>query len=144
MSVGQRVTLARADCIVPEYQRVEIGAQVKLAPEVALTVALVEPQCALVCAAGSRWARCQLPTTSPGLSFCALGRVDQPGSWSGSATGICAGGAPLVVEPAELISFVMSQRMLRSIRSRAESAVLSAPSNRGEFDLGDARPGDIR
>ena len=34
-----------ADRIVPEYQRVEIGAQVKLAPEVALTVALVEPQC---------------------------------------------------------------------------------------------------
>jgi hypothetical protein len=39
--------------------------------------------------------------------------------------------APLVVEPAELISFVMSQRMLRSIRSRAERAVLSAPSKPG-------------
>jgi hypothetical protein len=37
-----------ADRIIPEWQRVEVGAQVKLAPEVALTVALVEPPCALV------------------------------------------------------------------------------------------------
>ena len=61
MSVGQRVTLARADCIVPEYQRVEVGAQVKLAPEVALPVAVVEPQCALVLRGGIPMGPMQAP-----------------------------------------------------------------------------------
>jgi hypothetical protein len=41
-----------AERIIPEWQRVEVGAQVKLAPEVALTVALVEPPCALVLRGG--------------------------------------------------------------------------------------------
>src|ERR1700730_4293042 len=41
-----------ADRIVPEWQSVEIGAKVKLAPEVALTVALVEPERALVLRGG--------------------------------------------------------------------------------------------
>jgi hypothetical protein len=116
-----------ADRIIPEWQRVEVGAQVKLAPEIALTVALVEPQYALVL-------RGEIP----------IGRMPAPYdfTWafvlragSGKSTrlvvreryGYLRRWAPLVVEPAELISFVMSQRMLRSIRSRAENAGFSAP-----------------
>ena len=41
-----------ADRIVPEWQRIDIGAQVKLAPQVALSVALVVPARALVLRGG--------------------------------------------------------------------------------------------
>src|SRR6202162_3071200 len=50
-----------ADRIVPEWQRVEVGAQVKLAPEVALTVARVEPQRALVLRGGIPMGRIPVP-----------------------------------------------------------------------------------
>ena len=117
----------------------EIGAQVKLAPEVALTVALVEPQCALVLRGGIPVG----PMSAPyDFTWAFVLRAEPGGSTRlvvRERYGYVRRWAPLVVEPAELISFVMSQRMLRSIRSRAERAVLSAPSNRGEFDLGDAR-----
>jgi hypothetical protein len=36
--------------------------------------------------------------------------------------------ARLLVEPAELVSFLMSQRMLRGIKERAERAVRSVPT----------------
>ena len=35
--------------------------------------------------------------------------------------------APLIVQPAELVSCLMSVRMLRGIKQRAESALLHAP-----------------
>ena len=35
--------------------------------------------------------------------------------------------APLLVEPVEVISFVMSQRMLRGIKERAERSVVRSP-----------------
>src|SRR5213078_2693391 len=41
-----------ADRIVPDWQRIDIGAQVKLAPQVALSVALVVPAGALVLRGG--------------------------------------------------------------------------------------------
>src|SRR6476469_9801574 len=41
-----------ADRIVPEWQRIDIGAQVKLAPQVALSVAVVVPARALVLRGG--------------------------------------------------------------------------------------------
>lgn len=109
-----------ADRIVPEWQSVEIGAKVKLAPEVALTVALVEPERALVLRGGIPMGRLPVPydftwafvlCAEPGGSTRLLVR---------ERYGYLRRWAPLVVEPAELISFIMSQRMLRSIRSRAE------------------------
>jgi hypothetical protein len=120
-----------ADRIVPEWQRVEIGAPVKLAPEVALTVALVEPQRALVLRGGIPMG----PMSAP--YDCTWAFVLRAGP--GGSTRLVVREryrylrwwAPLVVEPAELISFVMSQRMLRSIRNRAEKAVLSAPFEPG-------------
>ncbi len=133
-----------ADRIIPRWQDIKIGDEVKLAPEVALVVALVEPQCALVLRGGIPMGPMPAPydftwafvlRAAPGGStrLVVRERYAYLRRW-----------APLVVEPAELISFAMSQRMLRGIRSRAERAVLSAPSNHGEFDLGDGCPGDIR
>jgi hypothetical protein len=51
-----------------------------------------------------------------------------PGSSCGERYGYSRWWAWLLVEPAELISFVMSQRMLRVIKERAERAVRSAPT----------------
>ena len=118
-----------ADRIVPEYQRVEIGTQVKLAPEVALTVALCssKPQCALVLRGGIPMGPMPAPYD---FTWAFVLRAGPGGSTRlvvRERYGYLRRWAPLIVEPAELISFVMSQRMLRSIRSRAENAVLSAP-----------------
>ena len=115
------------DCIIPEYQRVEVGTQVKLAPEVALTVALVEPQCALVLRGGIPMGPMPAPYD---FTWAFVLRAGPGGSTRlvvRERYRYLRWWAPLVVEPAELISFVMSQRMLRSIRSRAERASLSAP-----------------
>ena len=53
-----------ADQIVPEWQDINVGDQVKLHPEVGLGVAVVEPGRALVLRGGVPMGR--LPTTSPG------------------------------------------------------------------------------
>jgi hypothetical protein len=111
-----------ADRIVPEYQHVEIGAQVRLAPEVALTVALVEPQCALVLRGGIPMGPMPAPYD---FTWAFVLRAEPDGSTRlvvRERYGYLRRWTPLVVEPAELISFVMSQRMLRSLRSRAEKA----------------------
>jgi hypothetical protein len=50
--------------------------------------------------------------------------------------------APLLVEPVEFISFVMSERMLRGIKERAERAVLPSPtSGRSELVATSGRDG---
>jgi hypothetical protein len=116
-----------ADRIVPEWQRVEVGAQVKLAPEVALTVAFVEPPRALVLRGEIPMGRMPAPYD---FTWAFVLRAGPGGSTRlvvRERYGYLRRWAPLIVEPAELISFVMSQRMLRSIRSRAENAVLHAP-----------------
>jgi hypothetical protein len=94
-------------------------------------VALVEPQCALVLRGGIPVGRMPAPYD---FTWAFVLRAGPGGSTRlvvRERYGYLRRWAPLVVEPAELISFVMSQRMLRSIRSRAERASLSAPSNRG-------------
>jgi hypothetical protein len=116
-----------ADRVVPEWQRIDTGAEVRLAPEVALTVALVEPGRALVLRGGIplgqtpapydfTWAFVLRGAPSEATRLVVRERYAYSRRW-----------APLLVEPAELISFVMSQRMLRGIRERAERAVVSAP-----------------
>ena len=44
--------------------------------------------------------------------------------------------AALIVEPAELISFVMSTRMLRGIKDRAERPVVATPGSAVQEGLG--------
>jgi hypothetical protein len=50
-----------ADRIVPEWQRIDIGAQVKLVPQVALSVAVVVPARALVLRGGIPMGNTPLP-----------------------------------------------------------------------------------
>ena len=111
-----------ADQIVPQWQDVKVGGQVNLHPEVGLDVAVVEPGRALVLRGGVptgavpppydfTWAfvvREQLDGTTRLL---VRERYAYTQRW-----------APLLVEPVAVVASVMSQRMLRGIRDRAERA----------------------
>jgi hypothetical protein len=117
-----------ADRIVPSWQDVGPGDQVRLAPQVALAVAAVEPGQSLVLRGGV-----PMGSTSPPYDF----------SWAfvlkgepGGATRLLVREryafvrpwARVLVEPVEAVSFVMSQKMLRGIRDRAERSAATAES----------------
>jgi hypothetical protein len=113
-----------ADEVVPQWQTCEVGDEVRLHPEVPLEVALVEPGEALVLRGGV-----PMGDSPPPYDFTwAFVLREQPGG----RTRLLAREryvykqvwAPLLVEPVEAISFVMSRKMLRGIRDRAERAVL--------------------
>jgi hypothetical protein len=111
-----------ADRILPEWQAVEVGDEVKVHPELPLVVAALEPGRALVLRGGVPMGDAAPPYD---FTWCFALREQPDGTtrllvreryaytqwWS-----------PLLVEPVEVVSFVMSQKMLRSIRDRAEAA----------------------
>jgi hypothetical protein len=117
-----------AERVVPEWQSIDGGDVVRLAPEVGLTVAVVEPGRALVLRGGVSigrtpppydftWAFVLRDQTDGSTRLVVRERYSYSRRW-----------ARLLVEPAELISFVMSQRMLRGIKERAERPVRSVPT----------------
>ena len=110
-----------ADRIVPEWQHIEIGSQVKLHPEVAMTVALVEAGRSMVLRGGVPLGDTPVPYDFT-WAFVVL---DEPGRPTRLVVrercGYLRPWAGPLVEPVELISFVMSRRMLRGIAVRAES-----------------------
>jgi hypothetical protein len=112
-----------ADRIVPEWQSIAVGDEVKLHPEVGLPVTLLEPGTALVLRGGIPMG----PVAPPyDFTWAFIVRTQKDGTtrllvreryaytrwWSS-----------VLVEPVQLISFVMSQRMLRGIKRRAERTV---------------------
>jgi hypothetical protein len=111
-----------ADRIVPAWQDVAVGAQVRLAPEVAMTVAVTEPGHALVLHGG-------IPLGSAAAPFdCTWAFVlrERPdGSTrliSRERYGYLRRWAGFIVLPTSVVSFVMSQKMLRGIAERVEHA----------------------
>jgi len=119
-----------ADRVVAEWQDVAVGDEFRLHPDVALKVAAVESGRWLVISGGV-----PMGDTPPPFDF----------SWSfvlkerpDGATrllvreryGYTTWWAPLVVEPVEAVSFVMSQKMLRGIRERAERAAVTPAAER--------------
>ena len=114
-----------ADRIVREWQLIDVGDQVKLHPEAGLTVAAVEPERALVLRGGIPMGK----TPSPYDSTWAFVLRDGPGGATRLVVreryGYSRWWARFIVEPTGLISFVMSQRMLRGIRDRAERTVVA-------------------
>jgi len=109
-----------ADRIVSEWQCPEVGDEIRLAPELGLVVASVEPGRSLVLRGGVAVGRMAPPydfTWEFTLRDAGEGRTrvlvreryayTRPWAW-------------LLVEPTEVLSFVMSQKMLRGIRDRAE------------------------
>ncbi len=116
-----------ADRVVPEWQDVVVGAEVRLAPELALTVAAVEPGRSLVLRGGVPMGR---RTPAPFDFTWAFVLNEEPDG----TTRLVAREryeylrwwAALVVEPMSVVSFVMSRRMLRGIADRAERSVAAA------------------
>ena len=109
-----------ADRIVPRWQDIKIGDEVKLAPAVGLRVAALEPGRSLVLRGG-------IPggNTPPPYDFTwAWVLRDEPDGTSRLLVreryAYTRPWARFLVEPVEAVSFVMSQKMLRGIRDRAE------------------------
>lgn len=75
---------------VPEWQHVQVGDEVRLAPQFPLRVALVEPGRALVLQEARHEVRRR--TTSPGRSSCASSPTARRGCPPASATATTAGG----------------------------------------------------
>jgi hypothetical protein len=112
-----------ADRIVADWQHVHVGDQVHLHPELALSVVGVSPGRALVLRGAVpmgtmkppydfTWSFVVSPGTGGSTRLVVRERYSYTRRW-----------AALLVEPVELISFLMSQKMLRGIKERAERAV---------------------
>jgi hypothetical protein len=109
-----------ADQIVPQWQAITVGGQVKLHPEVGLDIAVVEPGRALVLRGGV-----PMGATPPPYDFTwAFVLQEQPDETTRLLVreryAYTQRWAPLLVEPVAAVAFVMSQQMLRGIRNRAE------------------------
>lgn len=109
-----------ADRIVPEWQSIEAGAEVKLHPEGGMIAALVEPGRTLVLRGGM-----PMGNTPPPYDFTwAFVVCEQPDGTTRLVVreryGYSRRWAALLVEAVEPISFVMSRRMLHGIKRRAE------------------------
>ena len=117
-----------ASRIVPQWQDVGLGDQIKLAPQVALAVAVVEQEESLVLHGGVPMAN-----TSPPYDFTwAFVLKDEPGGTTRLLVreryAFRRPWARVLVEPVEAVSFVMSQKILRGIRDRAEHFATAAGS----------------
>jgi hypothetical protein len=119
-----------ADRIVPEFQHPQEGDGVKLHPEISLAVALVQPGRALVLrgavpVGGTQveppydfsWAFVLRDGANGSTRLLVRERYQYTRWW-----------APALIEPVAVVSFVMSQRMLRGIRERAERESLDGAS----------------
>ena len=109
-----------ANAINPEWQHLEVGDAVRLAPELALTVAVAEAPRTLVLRGGVlpgaliapydfTWTF-DLAAVSPTTTRLVVRERYRYLTWW----------VRLVIEPVTVLSFLMSQRMLRGIRDRAE------------------------
>lgn len=108
--------------IVPEWQNIGVGDEVRLHPNVALLVAALEPGRWLVIRGGV-----PVGDTPPPFDFTwAFVLHDQPDETIRLLVrehyAYTQWWAPFLIEPIAAISFVMSQKMLRGIRDRAERA----------------------
>jgi hypothetical protein len=115
--------------IVPEWQDVSPGTRIKLAPAVALSVAVVEPQRTMVLRGGVRMGAIAAP-----YRFTWAFVLD---SHAGGSTRLIVREryeyrrrwAPLLVVPVQLISTIMTRRMLRGIKERSQRAAGQAPAS---------------
>jgi hypothetical protein len=112
-----------ADHIVPEWQAIAVGDEVRLHPEGGLEVARVDPGRALVL-------RGVVPMGAVPPPYDFTWAFVVRGAPDGTTRllvreryGYANGWAPLLVEPVSLVSFLMSRRMILGIKDRAERAV---------------------
>ena len=127
--------ITSADDVVPEWQGVQVGDEVRLHPEFALPVAVVRPQEALVLhGAGPvddegpvpfdfTWAFVLRPAGDGRTRLVVRERYGYRTGWAGR-----------MVEPVSWVSFVMTERMLRGIRDRAERSAARSVTPADETD----------
>ncbi len=114
------IDIYTADRIVPEWQDVEVGDEVRLAPEVSLEVAALDPGRLLVLRGGVPMGKVPPPYDFTWAFVLREEPAETTRLLVRERYGYTRRWAALLVEPTEVISFVMSQRMLRGIRDRAE------------------------
>jgi hypothetical protein len=106
--------------IVHEWQDIAVGDEVKLYPEGPLEVAALEPGRALVLRGGVPMGK-----TPPPYDFTWAFVVREQERTTRLLVreryGYTRAWAPLVVEPASMMSFVMTRKMLRGVKDRAEA-----------------------
>ncbi|MEO8967075.1 MAG: SRPBCC family protein [Solirubrobacteraceae bacterium] len=118
-----------ADRIVSEWQAVNVGDAVRLHPEVGLSVAVAEPGRALVLRGGVPIGRTPAPYDFT-WAFVLRGQADGTTRLVvRERYSYARPSARLLVEPTEFISFVMSRRMLRGIKERAEHAAVATSTS---------------
>jgi len=115
-----RCDMHSVDRLVPEWQQISVGDQVRIHPQVPLDVAIADADRALVLCGGApadqpsapydfTWAFILEPQPDGTTRLVMRERYAYNSRW-----------APLMVEPIATVSFLMSQKMLRGIRDRAE------------------------
>jgi hypothetical protein len=121
-----------ADRIVPEWQHPQVGDEVKLHPEVALATALVQPGHALVLrgAVPAGGTKGEAPYDFSWTFVVRDGADGMARLLVRERYGYTRWWAPLLVEPVAVVSFVMSQGMLRGIKDRAEREAVDAATRR--------------
>jgi hypothetical protein len=117
-----------ADRIEPEWQQLEVGNEVRLAPQVGLVVASLERGRSVVLRGGV-----PIGNTTPPYDFTwAFLLRDNPDETTRLLVreryAYTRAWAKLIIEPAEAISFLMSQKMLRGIKNRAERTAARSDS----------------
>jgi hypothetical protein len=121
-----------SDRVLLECQDIKVGDEIRLAPQVGLLVAFVEQGQSLVLRGGIPMGKRAAPydftwaftlREEPDETTRLLVReryaYTRPWAW-------------LIVEPAELLSFAMSQKMLRGIRDRAERNAATMSEGSGD------------
>ncbi|MEA2493715.1 MAG: hypothetical protein QOJ29_1626 [Thermoleophilaceae bacterium] len=118
-----------SDRIVPEWQDVEAGSVVSLFPGGGLDVALASPRQALVLRGGIPLGRTPPPYDFT-WAFCLRCRRDETTTRLvvRERYAYTSWWAPVVVEPVQVISSIMSRRMLHGIKQRAERAGIAPPA----------------
>lgn len=118
--------IQNADRIDPQWQRLAVGDDVRLHPDLALRVAAMVPERHLVLRGAGpveasappydfSWSFVLCPAPDGGTRLIVRERYGYTRWWAGA-----------VVEPVQPVSFVMSAGMLRGIRDRAEGRVGAA------------------
>jgi hypothetical protein len=105
--------------VLPEWQDVKVGDEIRLAPPVGLVVAFVEQGRSLVLRSGVPMGRRAAPYD---FTWAFRLREEPDGTTRllvRERYAYTRRWARLIVEPTEMLSFVMSQKMLRGIRDRA-------------------------
>lgn len=122
-----------ADRIVPAWQSVDVGDQVRLHPDIALTAALVDPGRAMVLRGGIPMGKIPVPYDFTWAFVVSTGPAGTTRVVVRERYAYTRWWAPLIVEPAALVSAVMSPRMLRGIRRRAEGIAESRRDRQGSI-----------